>query len=238
LIIVGLFNWQWREVSFWLLAIISIIVSSMFVYFDDGLRTMSASFPILALFWIRGLQQPQIKVSERCPSGRKLVIAAGLIAAGITICCLGPALAIQFMRKAPLSPDYVLDSDHHYIYGGRRMSGILVVPDSDQPPSNAPSMTLSNFKALMEVAGVERYQGLVLDGAPPPVPFAFIYAPRAEPQALRKSEGAHSYIVPPEVFLDKAVPIWRLTITDWHRKPGMASPVWYLVTRADPLLND
>ena len=236
LIIVGLFNWQWREASFWLLAIISIIVSSMFVYFDDGLRTMSASFPILALFWIRGLQQPQIKVSERPPSGRKLVITAGLIAAGITICCLGPALAIQFIQKAPLSPDYVPDSDHHYIYGGRRMSGILVVPDGDQPPKSAPSMTLSNFKALMRVAGVEHYQGLVLDGAPPPVPFAFIYAPRAEPRALRRG-GEHSYIVPSEVFLDKAVPIWRLTITDWHRKPGMDN-FWYLVTRADPLLND
>jgi hypothetical protein len=80
-------------------------------------------------------------------------------------------------------------------------------------------MTLSNFKAIAKISGVELYQGLVIDGEAPPTPFALIYTARAEAHP----QSGYSYIVPPEVFLNKTVPVWRLTVEDRRRSPAWAA---------------
>jgi hypothetical protein len=231
LVLSALLYWTRREAIFWLLAFASIVASSAFVYFDDGLRVMSASYPLLALLWVQGLRQPRNNV-EGPPSEPKIIVAGSLIAAAICICFLTvPALTATLMRSS--SPHVnSLSADYHYIYGGRRVSGFIIVSDHDEPLKNVPSMTLSEFQAVIKSSGVELYQGLVVGNAPPPTPFAFIYAPRAEPQA----QGGYSYIAPPDVLLNKAVPIWRLTVQDWHKKPEFGA-YWFLVTRAEPVAD-
>ena len=79
---------------------------------------------------------------------------------------------------------------------------------------------------------VRRVVGLVVENAPPPTPFAFIYAPRADPRA----HSYYSYIAPPDVLLNEAVPIWRLTVQDWHKKPEF-SAYWFLATHAEPVAS-
>ena len=188
-------------------------------------RKLSANCPTLD----RGLQQPQ--ENSDAPTERKLLLIGGLIAAGVAICFLGsPALAFKFMHTPPSLSSGMPTSDHQYIYGGRQMSGFVIVADNEQPLKDAPSMTLGNFKKVVKTSGIEFYQGLVVDNEPPPTPFAFIYAARAEPNA----QNVVSYIVPSDVFLNKAVPIWRLTVREWHKRPNFGS-YWFLATRGDPV---
>ena len=223
--------WTFFEAVFWLLALASIVASSTFVYFDDGLRVMSASYPLVALFLVQGLQQPR-KKTDSAPSEQRLSFAGFVLAAVIFICFLTiPVLAAKFVRQ-PSSISYVASADHHYIYGGRQASGFVIVSDDEEPMKNAPSMRLSDFQKIIKVSGVELYQGLVVDSAPPPTPFAFIFSPRAEPRA----QSGFSYIAPPDVLLNKTVPIWRLTVEDWHKKPGFG-PYWFLATSAEPVAS-
>ena len=220
--------WSSREAIFWLLVMGSITASSAFVYFDDGLRVMTASYPLIALFWTRGLQQPADHSAP--PSERKLSYGGILIGVVLVVCVLViPASAPRLINWLGSPPLFTAAADQNYIYGGRRMSGFVIVADNEQPLKGAPSMTLSNFQAVVKASGVESYQGLV-ENDPPPTPFAFIYAPRAE----RHAQSNYSYIVPPEVFLNKSVPFWRLTVREWQRKPDMGL-YWYLAERAEPI---
>lgn len=192
---------------------------------------MSASYPLLALLWVQGLRQPRNNFNSP-PSEQKVIVAGSLIAAVI---CIGfltiPALAATLMRPSLPHVDSS-SADYHYIYGGKRVSGFIIVSDHDEPLKNVPSMTLSDFQAIIKISGVEFYQGLVVDNAPPPTPFAFIYAARAEPRAL----SGYSYIAPPDVLLNKTVLVWRLTLQDWHKKPDLPA-YWLLVTHAEPVAN-
>jgi hypothetical protein len=164
------------------------------------------------------------------------MVVGSLIAAAICICFLTiPALAVTLMR--PLSPHVgSSNADYHYIYGGQRVSGFIIVSNHDGLLKEVPSMTLSDFQAIVKTSGVEFYQGLVVENTPPAVPFAFVYAPRAERRTQGDYKQSYIYIAPPDVLLNKAVPMWRLTVQDWHKKPEFRA-YWFLVTHAEPVVS-
>lgn len=214
------------EPLFWLLLTASTIASAGFVYFDDGHRVLSASYPLFGLLLTMGL------ISPRAPSvvpsrQEKQIPRFPLVLVTITLACcfLLPAIAVW---KESSTPQINTQStpDQHLIYGGHRMSGVLVVADDAPTEADVPTVTLSEFEKIVRHSNIEIYQGLLTPKAPT-TPFGIVAGQRAENGA----KSGHLYIVPEEVIRSHSVSLWNFTVTDWQVKPGMIA-YWYFVTHA------
>jgi hypothetical protein len=114
------------------------------------------------------------------------------------------------------------------VFGGRRISGFLVVADGEPLRSDIPTLHLSTFAEYIKLSVVELYYQGLLQPRTPDVPFGFVYIPK-----LRGWSNPR-YIVPAHVLEQRDVPAWRFTIAEWNLKsPGRS--YWFYVTRAEPL---
>jgi hypothetical protein len=219
------------ELELWMLLWLSIVTSAAFVFNDDGKRALAVSYVSLAVFFALGFADPTPviittlqKDNERWLSryGVSCFALAAVLFFGI------PWFAYRMspMRHA-IAGDLVTKTNEAVVFGGRRMSGFLVVPDGVPLRSDVPTVDFSTFSAILEQSGIEQYQGLVNPHAPE-TPFGFVYTPML---AGRRNV---LYIVPPEVMERKEVLAWRFDLEEWQRKPPYG-PYWYLVTHAEPL---
>ncbi len=228
-----------RERVFWLLFWSSTILSSGFVYFDDGRRVMIASYPVAALFFASGLRVEETAVPD--PARRPLSMAragTGALAAAalLTICSATPWLVHRFLRPSayfppgtPLALWQGRAAGERFVFGGSRLTGVLVVADGEPLRTDVPTLHLSDFVDIVRQSGVEADQPLVTP-APPPVPFGFVESPNLVPGEPTQYE----YVVPADVMLRKDVLAWRLSTEPMPQKPGGGS-FWLQATGATPV---
>jgi hypothetical protein len=218
------------ELSFWVLFWASIMASSSLIYYDDGPRTLAASHPLIALFFAMGMSSPGSVPTTSSPRSRLSQYGlVGLIAAALLFVCV-PWMAHHFFamgRWANATP--LQKKDEAFVFGGRRMSGFLVVNGGMPLRNDVPSIHLSEFEAILRQTGVEQYQDLIRPVLPP-LPFGFVFAPRLEKGSLSSS----LYVVPPEVVERRDVPAWHFDLKRWDHKPGGHAEYWFYVTRAEP----
>jgi hypothetical protein len=217
------------ELTFWTLLWASIVASSSMVYFDDGARTLAASHPLMALFFAMGLSSPVFATTK--PPVRSRLSRYGalglLVAAGLFVGV--PWMAHRFSPVEALVGGGLFEKQGEaVVFGGRRMSGFLVVSDGVPLRDDVPSLHLADFEAIIEQSGVETYQEL-LHPVVPPLPFGFVFAPRLEKGSLSRFQ----YIVPAEVVERRDVPVWRFKLKRWGDKPR-PDDYWYYVTKAEP----
>jgi hypothetical protein len=219
-----------HEISFWLLFWASAVASAGFVYFDDGRRVMIAIYPIAALFLTSGLRTGEALTSR---ANHSLVIGArtgaAAAAAILLVILVTPWLVHTAFRPSEYITRKSAGSGEQFVFGGRRITGVLVVADGEPLRTDVPTVHLSDFASIVRRSGIETYQGLVTP-KPPPLPFGFILSP----QLVIGEPTAHQFIVPPEVMTRKEVRAWRFETADFQPKPGFG-PYWLLVTKADPL---
>jgi hypothetical protein len=194
------------EISFWALLWASVVASSALVYFDDGARVLAASHPLIALFLAMGLVNPGISAIGTQKHEHRFVCGFGV---------LGLALAALLFVTVPWAAHYLYGYQHTldlkptaneaYAYGGREMSGLLVVPDGEPLRAKVASVHFSDFEVLLRDANV--YESIL--GPPAPVPpFGLAFAPRLERGAL----DSDVFLVPPEVLERRDVAIWRFRL--------------------------
>ena len=220
------------ELSFWALFCASITVSAAIIFMDDGNRTLAASHPLVALLLATGFTNPSIE-QPSVPNVRRLTRcgALGLLLAGILMATI-PWIAHRFFFPAAVAAGTSpLRKEDVLVYGGRRMSGFLVVADGMPLRGDIPTVHISSFAEIMARSYIETlYQGL-LDPVAPPLPFGFVFAPRVE-----GGVGSHSlYIVPAEVMERRDVPAWRFKTELWNHKKDVTGNFWVNVTAATPL---
>ncbi|MDB5578715.1 MAG: hypothetical protein JWR80_3891 [Bradyrhizobium sp.] len=216
------------ELAFWALLWTSIVASSSIVFLDDGPRTLAASHPLMALFLAIGFSSAGL-ASREAPSPASLSRygTLGLIVAAALYVCI-PWTAHRFSPVAAMAGDGLLaKQDEAIVFGGRRMSGFLVVEDGSPLRSDIPTLHLADFDAVVRKSGVESYQGL-LHPVAPPVPFGFVFAPRVEKGVL----SLNQYIVPAEVMERRDVAAWRFQLKRWGTT-GLGE-YWYFVSNAEP----
>src|SRR5262249_39116778 len=82
------------EFLFWLLVWTSVVASAGVVFFDDGLRVLSASYPLLCLFFAMGLGGTSGLPSHERQPDRRMLLGGGLtiLAAGV-LCFSVPRIA-------------------------------------------------------------------------------------------------------------------------------------------------
>jgi hypothetical protein len=229
-LILLLFGMPRYEIAFWALLWISVAVSAGFVYFDDGRRVMIAIYPLAALFFASGL-----RTTTEYPAEVRLLLCrarTGAIAAAALLLAifLVPWLAhIVLGHSGYLLASVARNSEEHFVFGGRRITGVLVVADNEPLQMHVPTMHLSDFANMVRESGIELYQGLVTPQSPP-TPFGFV----TSPQLIKGKPTVHQFIVPAEVMTRKEVHRWRFETTNFLARPGMG-PYWLRVTKAEPM---
>jgi hypothetical protein len=219
------------ELTFWTLFLASVVASSSLVYFDDGSRTLAASHPLIALFFAMGMSGPLSALSGVLSGSRLSRYGAlGLITAAALFACV-PWMAHRFSPiEAMVGDSLVSKQDEAFVFGGRRMSGFLVVEDGLPLRDDVPTLHLADFEAIIEQSLVETY-GELLHPVMPPLPFGFVFAPRLEKGVVSRFQ----YIVPAEVVERRDVPAWHFHLNRWGYKPDVRVQYWFYVTKAEPL---
>jgi len=212
------------EVLFWVMTMLAILVSSAFVYFDDGMRVMTGSYPLIAALTASGL------FSRHIPPVNEIVRPAwqwwGSLATALALFVSVPWFA---HRIAPPAAAATAVPNQQLVFGGRRASGFLVVADDQPLPKEVPSLHLSEFAEIVTLSNNEIYQPL-LKGRTPQLPFGFMVAPRMESGMASNNQ----FIVPAHVMLDKNVQAWKFTTAEWSKIEGN-SIYWLFVTDAQPV---
>lgn len=221
------------ELTFWILLWLGIIASAPIVYFDDGTRVLSTSYVFVWLFFALGFARPTARAAAEIKEAhsQKLITYGVLTFAGMAFLFFNiPWVAYKLSPARQLVGRVTPPKKNEMIvFGGRRMSGFLVVGDGSPLRSDFPTLELSTFSAIIKQSHVEEvYQG-VLNPHTPPVPFGFISAPTFDP-----TPSYAAYIVPPEVVERQDVLAWRFEIADWNRYTPYG-PYWFLVTHAEPV---
>ena len=219
------------EIEFWILILLGVVASAAVVYFDDGRRVLAVAYPFLATLVASGFKTPRtVIVKDAKPSYRLVSLGLTVFFGGAVLLCAGPRAVAAVLQQMTLSDtDRRSAPNMHYLRGGRRVTGFLVIADGEVLPTEVPAMHLADFIEIVRRSNIEIYQGLIHPDLPQ-VPFGFIASARVEQSA----RSDFSYIVPPEVLLRNTPSVWRFTVTPWQRKPE-GSVYWYLVTNAKPV---
>jgi hypothetical protein len=200
------------ELIFWALTSASLTASAAFVFFDDGTRVLAVSFPLIALFLAIGFTNPGWREGPSLSDGRLRVFGSvGVLLASFCLMAL-PWLSHR-TYPADASQASLVGTEDFLVFGGKRMSGYLVVANSVPLPEDSPAIHLSDFEDMILQSGVEAYQVLIRPVSPP-TPFGFVFAPRVE----HGVESSFRYIVPPTVLERPEVPIWRFKRALWDAK--------------------
>ena len=229
-----------HEKAFWLLFWSSAVLSAGVVYFDDGRRVMIAVYPVASLFFVGGLrtvESSDTAAIRRFTPARRAE-AAGYAAAALLLACVAtPWLVHRFFRPSEYGPPSVSSApgpdrvpSERFIFGGSRMTGMLVLADGEPLRRDVPTLHVSDFVRIVRQSGVEADQ-LLVTPEPPPVPFGFI----ASPDFVSGEQTRYDYIVPPDVLTRKNVQAWRLVTAGLPRNPGSEN-YWLRVTDATPVL--
>jgi hypothetical protein len=192
------------------------------------------SQPLIALFFAIGfgnLLPNEIEIFPRRPQLRLWRYGVYcLLLTAVSFACL-PWIAHQlYPAEAQVQKLLAEQKGGVLVFGGRRMTGFLVIEDGSPLRSDVPTLHLSEFKAIIEQSQVETYQGLV-NPVTPPLPFGFVFTPRLE----RGIPSSVEYIVPAKVIERSDVEAWRFQLGPWDRKPGGQNHYWFYVTNAEPL---
>ena len=219
-----------NQIAFWLLLWTSLFTSAAFVYFDDGMRVLAASIPLMSLFFAMGLSRPAVASNiDIKPDAKLLRCGAVVFGTAAVLYLSAPWLAHQVFPTDHPGAGATVRANEALIFGGRRLAGFLVVEDGKPLRDDLPMVHLSDFSRIIEESGAQNDQGLVRPQVPP-LPFGFIFAPRLE----KNGESDRLFIVPAAIIERREVAAWRLRYEQWQRKPSV-SPTWFYVTHADPL---
>src|ERR1043166_5764232 len=216
------------EIAFWTLVWASIVASASLIYPDDGRRALAASHPLIAMFFATGMSRPAlIPATASSPFRLSRYGWIGLAGAALLFLCV-PSITYRFTGATSVAGP-LEKSGETFVFGGRRMSGLLVVNDDALLRKDIPSVHLSDFEGILKQSDIEFYQDLIHPTVPP-LPFAFVFAPRLE----KGRRSTPLYIVPPEVVERRDVPAWHFHLKRWGYKPGGYGEYWFYVTKAEP----
>jgi preprotein translocase subunit SecG len=217
-----------REKTFWTLFVASLLGSAGIVFFDDGIRVLSASFPLLfALvasgFSANGNRNQAMPVSRLQENAMKR-IGGVLIVLTCIACLVLPWIAYRLdVTKGQALKAVATSPGQETFFASRYMAGFLVMPDGAQLPKDAPAMHLKAFTEIVMNSNIEQYEKLVTP-VPPPAPFGVVAAPGLS------ANGGALLIVPSKVLFDRDAIGWKMSFSGGN--------YWRRVSKAKPIQTD
>jgi hypothetical protein len=213
LLLPGIFSAMWRnrargELLFWILIFASMIASAAIIFRDDGWRTMTVTWPLVALFLALGCKSPRtvrlhhLKPTFSFRSGVLListVVALVLLTPAVTR--IWPGRELQNLSKLGSSGN----AQQAVLYGPM-LTGFLVIPDDTSLPKATPALHETDFVNLIQNIGIERDFGRFLDVALEQVPFAFVTA-----GTITHPNEEQIYLAPTRILSSGPAKAWQVT---------------------------
>lgn len=201
------------ELSFWFLVLTSMVASAAIIFQDDGWRTMTATWPFVALLLSMGSASPTMSAFQR-EFPPLLTVRSGLLLIMVMVVAVVAAPAVTRLWPGrdvqTLSRIVSATGNHETILLGRTLTGFLVVPDDVPLPKQTPAIHSSTFVDLIRNVGIERYYGSFLDLAVKKIPFAFVTGPSInDPNSIEQI-----YLAPADILTRGPAKAWRLTLSD------------------------
>lgn len=223
-----------REIVFWTFFCVSLMASASLVYFDDGIRTLCVSYPLVALLiasafrvdMVKNLGSTDIRPCWRSSHRRFMLF---LVPAVFSSFLATPLFAektdiLHGRVLEKMKAEQVAQHSHLFVFfPSRYMAGFVVVPDDAKPLKYVPSIRWSDFQAILAYSGIEQYERIVPE-LPPEVPFGLVFAP-----GVSKIEfsGSSHLLVPHYIFEDRFADGWKMELTD--------KTIWKRVVSAQPI---
>ena len=189
---------------------LGILTSVPFVYIDDARRVLYATNPLIALLIAGGFYAPgALRLRSATLEWRRGAI---LLPATIVLTLLLPfALRLAGIGKPSREVPADLRNDQQIIAGHAMQTGFVVLPDTAPKLPDVPSMTISKFREFLTSS--QAIPLVVIQNLPEP-PFAFVHSVE-----WARLWWYNAYFLPPEVFRDKSVDRWRVTVAPIDSMP-------------------
>jgi hypothetical protein len=219
---------NWKIIEFFLIILVSTMLSASIIFSDDGTRALHVTHPFIAAIFAIGLSAPMTLC--RASDGPMLSWRWGAATIVILLGALlvGPPIASAAIRwVTDFGGRVTADAqDVRIVAGHPLLTGFLVLPDATALPPDVPALHASTFARVFE-------HSFKLDFGPnpyvmPPAPFAVI---DTEPQS--DEAPGHTFLTPPQVLTFRQANRWRFEI-NMQDSPPFGAP-FFLVRNANPL---
>jgi hypothetical protein len=200
-----------------------IFLSALLIFHHDGWRSLYATHPLMALIFAIGFANPAATESTTpSPSASAMLTFSGIVAGALIV-------APFVVRHLGEPPAQIAAPGQRFVYGGRMVTGFIIVPDGTPPMKQTPSLPASTFASIMTRVPMETEWGPFIADITSRAPIAFFWTP--DLRISTRSGGL--YFGPPEIVTNRKAKAWRLTIGNpaW-KKPRSAID---FVERAEPL---
>ncbi|MBU0877949.1 MAG: hypothetical protein KKB61_18655 [Alphaproteobacteria bacterium] len=196
-----------HEVLFWVLFGVSMVASASVIFADDGIRVLSASYPLLFLLVSTALNTRSAQTGASVQRGTHnayisygtaTFLAASIATSTISLPWLAhkrDVLGAKWLENIPL------ETGQDLYLSSRYMTGFLVIPDDDAPRRDVASIAYSDYRRIIENSRVESIEKI---SAPPP-PFGLVVAPGLV------ANGGTLLVVPENVMTNQEAKGWKIT---------------------------
>lgn len=211
------------DTALFVLLFLTVAGSALLIFHHDGWRALYVTHPLMAMIFALGFANPSTAESATPPPSARHMLAFSVVVAGALIAA---PFVVRYLGEPPAQ---VAAPGQRFVYGGRMVTGFVILPDGTPPLKQAPSLPASTFAAIMTRVPMETEWGPFIADITSRTPIAFFWTP--DLQIPRRSGGL--YFGPPEIVTDRKAKAWRLHITEpeWKKK-GRAID---FVERAEPL---
>jgi hypothetical protein len=217
------------ERSFWLSLLMSATLSAAIIM-QDGRRAMVVTDALMAWFLALGFSAPGVLTQRdnrfarwRWQTGAAILTM--IAAAFLLVPAFSHALAEhEIALHAPVGP---FADDTHFVAGGRRISGFLVIADEADTGTGVPTLPWSKFVDLIKLTRLENEFGPFLKDLAEQTPFALVTGVR-----LNGPRYSTLYIAPANMIEQRDAWVWRLTLVPLEPN---SSPILRRVVTAEKM---
>lgn len=210
------------ETGFFIIVLASVIVSSAFVFRDDGGRVLTVTHVFVAMILMLGLANPAMPDADDLTRKGSWRVAAITVASLASLLFIAP---IAILERPPTPPEVREQIDTRarsiLVLPAPALTGFLVQPEASALRHDIPSMHQSTLEAIFKQTNIEKDLGPFISEITTRIPVALVYAPRIA--NLGPISVVDLYIAPAEVLTTTAVKGWRFEVEE--RPEGKSHPV-------------
>jgi hypothetical protein len=211
----------WRasraERLLWLAFAISIPMSAAVVLADDGWRVLYATHVFIVCFFALGFAAPGVVTIPNSMAtawswrgGAAVIMAMGVLF--IIIPELSRVLIKREIAAYPAFQKPTNSNEEQIVLGGKRLTGFLVIPDTEPRSSAIPAIHLSQFVRLVSITRLEDDFGPFLQEMVGRTPFALVVSAGR----LDAENQSNIYLAPPTVLEQRHAWAWRFVLRVRH----------------------
>ncbi|MDQ8728339.1 hypothetical protein [Bradyrhizobium sp. LHD-71] len=216
------------ETTFLLTLLASVVLSSAFVFRDDGGRVLTVTHVFIAMMLALGLSTPMMP-SANLPRPvvrwQNAALGLSVIVILLLVVPLGARLLLGAGEKEIAIQNEHSQGNVHLVLPTPALTGFVVQPEQTDLRQDIPSMHVSTLEAIFRQTGIEKDLGPYIADIVERLPVALVYGVRID-----APNSINQYIVSADVLKAAAVRVWKFELVD-----GAGNGHVHIVRKAIPI---